>query len=57
MKVLIQREELKQMVIEYLDNRNLSVNIDTLTEVTHTEGSYEDACEVFDGFSVELHTE
>jgi hypothetical protein len=54
MKITISPEEIRDILLERLEQEGYNVDPSTLHELTSTIGSYEDTSFVFDGYSVEL---
>ena len=54
MKLQLTINEAKWIILEELKKRGHNIKPETFQQVSHIEGAYEDAREVFDGFSVEL---
>lgn len=54
MKILVPHDEVTQIIADVMVKRKLQIDPSTAKHVSHVEGEYDDAREVFDGISFEL---
>jgi len=54
MKMTISIEETKKIIAKRLNEMGYKIQPENIIPESHTQGSYEDAIQCFDGFSVQL---